>query len=153
MPPPRRHDHHIRLLSSTATVTTILLDAPSVHQHTRRSKKQCDDKLQLNIIGKCTSAFSSLVLLVKKKDGSRRFCIDYRELNKKTVKDKFSILVIDELLDEVRGAMFFTKLNLCRGYHQVRMHPDDIDKIAFKTYRSYCNRNRSLMLFVFLFVR
>jgi hypothetical protein len=74
------------------------------------------------------------MLLVKKKDGNWRFCVDYRKLNNMTVKNRFPMPIIDEIL---HGAKFFTKLDMRSGYHQVRMLPEDEYKTTFKTHHGH----------------
>jgi len=90
--------------------------------------------LQFGIIQNSSSPYASLVVLVGKKDGSWRMCVDLRELNKQIVKDKFPIPLVEDLLDELHSSFIFANIDLRLGYNQVRMHPDDVYKIAFRTH-------------------
>ena len=90
--------------------------------------------LKNGVIAHSTGSFASPVLLDKKKDASWHFCVDYRHLNNITVKNKYPLPVIDELLDELAGACWFTKLDFRAGYHQIRLAPEDEFKTAFRTH-------------------
>jgi hypothetical protein len=132
MPPPRSRDHHIHLVPGVAPVAVRPYRYLAVHKD--ELERQCMTMLDQGIIRHSSLAFSSPVPRVMKPDGSWRFYVDYKALNAITIEDAYPIPVVDELLDELRGARFFTKLDLWSGYHQVRMFSVGIHKTAFRTH-------------------
>nr|GEX23283.1 putative reverse transcriptase domain-containing protein [Tanacetum cinerariifolium] len=104
--------------------------APSESEELSGQLKEIQDK---DFIRPSSSPLAALVLFVKKKDGTFKMCIDYRELNKLTVKNRYLLPRIDDLFDQLQGSQFFSKIDLRFGYHQLRVHEDDILKTAFRT--------------------
>jgi len=96
-------------------------------------KKQLEDLLDKKFVRPSVSPWAAPVLLVKKKDGSMRFCIDYRQLNKVTIKNRYPLRRIDDLMDKLGGARVFSKIDLRSGYHQIKVKDEDMQKTAFRT--------------------
>ncbi|XP_068651577.1 uncharacterized protein [Aristolochia californica] len=116
-PPIRTCDHLLQLKLGTKPVIVRPYRYPHIQKD--EIEKQCQQILEQDLIQSKRSSFASSVLLVRKKDQTWLFYVDYRELNSHTVKEKFPIPVVDEFLDELHGANFFTKLDLRSGYHQI----------------------------------
>lgn len=107
-------------------------------EETLELKKKLDELLEAGFIRPSRSPYGAPVLFVKKKDGSMRMCIDYRALNKVTVKNKYPLPNLRELFDQLGKAKFFTKIDLRSGYYQIRVADQDVEKTACRTrYGSY----------------
>lgn len=107
------------------------------HQQKNAMEEIIKELLDSKEIRLSLSPYSSPAFMVRKKDGNWRMCVDYRQLNAKTVKNKFPMPIIEDLSDELNGAKVFTKLDLRSGYHQIRMVEGDIPKTAFKTHMGH----------------
>jgi hypothetical protein len=131
LPPRREVDHRIELLPGSTPPSRPTFRLRPTEQD--ELKKQLTDLLDHGFIQPSKSPFGAPVLFVKKKGGDLRMCVDYRALNKITIKNKYPLPRTDELLDRLHGAKCFSKLDLRSGYHQLRIHPDDVSKTAFRT--------------------
>ncbi|KAK2436721.1 hypothetical protein QL285_021693 [Trifolium repens] len=96
-------------------------------------KSQIEDLLEKGFIRPSVSPWGAPVLLVKKKDGRSRLCVDYRKLNKVTIKNRYPLPQIDDLMDQLKGASVFSKIDLKSGYHQIRVREEDVQKTAFRS--------------------
>ncbi|GJU57777.1 putative reverse transcriptase domain-containing protein [Tanacetum coccineum] len=131
LPPIREIEFRIELIPrATPVAKSPYRLAPSELEELSGQLKELQDK---GFIRPSSSPCRAPVLFVKKKDGSFRMCIDYRELKKLTVKNRYPLPIIDDLFDQLQGSQFFSKIDLRSGYHQLRVHEDDIPKTMFRT--------------------
>ncbi|GJX63979.1 putative reverse transcriptase domain-containing protein [Tanacetum coccineum] len=131
LPPVREIDFWIELIPEAMSVAKSPYRlAPSELEELSGQLKELQDK---GFIRPSSSPWEASILFVKKKDGSFRMCIDYIELNKLTIKNCYPLPRIDDLFDQLQGSQYFSKIDLRFGYHQLRVHEDDIPKTAFRT--------------------
>jgi hypothetical protein len=131
MPPDRDIEFIIELQPGTAPISKRPYRMPP--NELAELKTQLQDLLDKGFIRPSASPWGCPALFVKKKDNSLRLCVDYRPLNAVTIKNKYPLPRIDILFDQLAGAKVFSKIDLCSGYHQIKIRPSDIPKIAFST--------------------
>ena len=131
LPPKRDIDFSINLMPGAALVSKApyRMSTPEM----KELQLQLEEILKKGYILPSVSPWGALVLFVKKKDGTLRLCIDFRQLNKVTVKNKYPLPRIDNLFDQLKGVRILLKIDLRLGYHQVRIKDEDISKTAFRT--------------------
>jgi len=131
VPPEREVEFPIDLVLGTKPVsmTPYRMSASELAE----LKKQLEDLFDKKFVRPSVSPWGAPVLLVKKKDGNMRLCIDYRQLNKVTIKNRYPLSRIDDLMDQLVGARVFSKIDLRSGYHQIKVKDEDMQKTAFRT--------------------
>jgi hypothetical protein len=131
MPPKRDIDFRIELVPGAEPISKAPYRMTT--QELSELKIQLEELLEKGFIRPSVSPWGAPVIFVKKKDGSLRLCIDYRQLNKVTIKNRYPLPRIDDLFDQMKGAKVFSKIDLKSGYHQLRIQEADIHRTAFRT--------------------
>jgi hypothetical protein len=138
MPPDRNIEFSIDVLPGTAPIAKRPYRmAPVEHEEV---KKTIDELLAKGYIRRSFSPWAFPVLLVEKKDGAKRMCVDYRDPNAVTIKNKHPLPRIEDLFDQLQGACVFSKIDLRSGYHQLKIRFEDIPKTAFS-----CKYNMNIL--------
>ncbi|KAJ9530390.1 hypothetical protein QJQ45_000755 [Haematococcus lacustris] len=130
-PPERPVGHTIPLVPDSRPPVTPMYRLSKPEQE--ELKKQIKDYLAKGVIEPSSSPYAAPILFVQKKSGELRMCIDYRQLNKLTLRDQYPLPRIDDLFDRLSGCSVFSSLDLQAGYHQIRITPEDVPKTAFRT--------------------
>ncbi|GKB98389.1 putative nucleotidyltransferase, ribonuclease H [Tanacetum coccineum] len=131
LPPEREVEFTIEVIPGAQSISKAPYRMAPVEL--KELKDQLQEILERGFIRPSVSPWGAPILFVKKKDGSMRLCIDYRELNRIIVRNKYPLPRIDDLFDQLQGAKFFSKIDLRSGYHQLRVKEQDISKTAFHT--------------------
>ncbi|CAH1449799.1 unnamed protein product [Lactuca virosa] len=131
IPPERQVEFRIDLVPGATPVTKSPYRLALAKMQELSS--QLNELINKGFIRPSSSPWGAPILFVKKKDGSFRMCIDYRELNKLTIKNRYPLPRIDDLFDQLQGANYFSKIDLRSGYHQLRVHENDVPKTTFRT--------------------
>ena len=131
--PPKRgeDDHAIDLLPGTSPPNKPPYRVSQAQQE--EIMRQVNELVEKGMVRSSSSPFCSPVLLVQKKDGTYRMCVDYRALNRITIKNRFPVPRIEDLFDKLQGSSYFSRIDLKSGYHQIRVVHEDIPKTAFRT--------------------
>ncbi|MCO5586288.1 hypothetical protein L7F22_040227 [Adiantum nelumboides] len=131
--PPKRgdDDHMIELIPRSSPRNKPLYRVSQVQQE--EIMRQVNELVEKEMVRPSSSLFCSLVLLVQKKDGTYRMCVDYRALNRITIKNRFPVPRVEDLFDKLQGSTYFSSIDLKSGYHQIRIVDEDIVKTAFRT--------------------
>jgi len=132
LPPDQATEFSIELFPGTGPMSKAIYLMDQVEM--KELKDQLQELLDSGFIWPSTSPWRALILFVRKKDESIRLCIDYRELNKVSIKNRYPLPRIDDLFDQLQGTSVFSKIDLRSGYHQLKIKPYDISKTAFRTW-------------------